>query len=341
MKYQLYPKCFPLHTFIKKCVIENSENTFVDKFKKNNTSKLKRQIKYLITGKLQYLFGDDKLENCNAFYSTGVYYSGKDPYVLDLFDSIFSLAGYNYNLFLKNIEVIKESLMKENCIKIICRSKKNMEEIYKYFPNDKIKNKTILEIPNLKKIYYKKEKKNYLQLLFLGSINNDGDFYQKGGHYAIEILKKLQKDYKVKLILRCIAPINYIEEIEKNKDIIYLPKKLSEKDLDCLYKNSNILLSLNQAYVLMSTLEAKSYSIPIIALDTYKTKDFIEDKKEGYLINPPKNMNRFYKEKKYPTNIRNKDFINELKIIEEKVVNDSCDKIKLIIKNEKDIFIRN
>lgn len=332
MRMQFYPKCFKLHNFIENYVDVN--DSFIDCYQGNTKfDSIKRKVLYLITKDLSHLFGrDELLIGEDAFYSTGVCYMGEEDWILDLYDNIFSLAGYNYKIFIKNIHKISRSLKKSNCLKIICRSESIRDSMIKYFPS-KITDKIILDKPSFPRKKYTKSKSDKLRMLFIGSTNNKGDFYQKGGLYALEVCEELKRrNIPVSLVLRCKVPKELEERVRKNKSISYIDHIIPDKELDYLYENTDILLSLNQTFVLMTTLEAKSYNIPIIAFDTYSVRDYIKDGIDGYIIDTPKNLERFYLDKKYPTNIRTKQFENELKIIDKRIVRNICKIIIMEIK---------
>ncbi|MBM3247391.1 glycosyltransferase family 4 protein [Candidatus Pacearchaeota archaeon] len=206
----------------------------------------------------------------------------------------------------------------------------------RYF-SKKVIDKIVIQIPKLPKKKFKKSKKEYFQILFLGSINNPGDFYQKGGGYAVDILEKLQKLYKIKLVIRCALPSEMQERILSNKDIIYYKNKVSQEKMEELYKTSDIAILANQYFVLMTTLEAKAYSLPIIALDTTPMVRELISKKDGFLIKPPEKLKKFYMMEKYPLDNRNPQFVKFLKCKDNRVVNDIANKIKSLMtkKHEK------
>lgn len=115
------------------------------------------------------------------------------------------------------------------------------------------------------------------QILFVGV-----DFLRKGGDLVVEAFKRMNEKYDsdYKLI---VAGVNQ-QEGYTGDNIEYLGKT-SRKDLSKLFKESTIFCmpSRFEAYGLVF-LEAKSYGLPIVAMDQYEMSYFVEDGKNGYLI---------------------------------------------------------
>jgi glycosyltransferase involved in cell wall biosynthesis len=334
--YQFYPKCFPTtHTFYKKCLIPQSKDTFIDLA--NKSSKLEtytRQAKYILSKDLGYLFGYDKLsDKADMLYSNGPIYCGKENWVLDIMDNPFGMTGYNFNIFKNNISKIESSLAADNCKKIIVRSEDSIDIMKKYF-SDKIISKISLEKIELPKKIYEKKDKPYFQILFMGSINNPGDFYNKGGLIALEAFEKLA-DKNIRLIVRCDVPEELNERLNNNSNIKVIKNRLTDEEIDSLYKESDILIATNPVMSYMVTLEAKSYGLPTICYDGFAIKSYIKDGVDGYILTPPTKLRNILKTESYPSNLRTLEILEALKEVDSEIVNKVCSIIKERIKNEK------
>lgn len=80
-------------------------------------------------------------------------------------------------------------------------------------------------------------------------------------------------------------------------------------------------------------LEAMSYGLPIVALDSYAFSDYVIDDYNGFLIKKSQNI-RGYTEPSYPCNVRSKKFLAEIKNIDKKVIDELCNKVTLLIDNK-------
>lgn len=274
------------------------------------------------------------LSETDLIFSMGALYNGEKPWIVDIIDSPYCLAGNNYNLFIENLPKIIKILSKDNCKKIICANESSIGIMKKFFPK-KILGKTILVRPAVKKQTLKKSKNkidNKVKFLFLGSILNPNDFYVKGGLETISAFEKIQNRCDCKLILRCKVPSELRKRVVNNEKIELIEDRVSEDELFKLYSSSDVLISPAHIYILMSWLESMSFGIPLIVLDTYAVKDYVKDNYNGLIVKKSDKISS-YKEKTYPTNIRTSKFLQEVKKIDSKVIDNLSEKMILLAKN--------
>lgn len=346
-KIQFYPSIYKLHTAYKSLLTNPPEGyKFLDTYdpkyltRKFKGCKILKKIYRLLTKLLQRDLSQKIIkkqrisEEGDLIFSTGVLYYGNKPWVLDIIDCPYSLAGYNYNIFFKNKDRIEKKLLEDNCIAVICANESSISFMKKHF-STKLFKKTILIHPGIKvfKMNKKKKGKNYFQILFMGSLNNPDDFLIKGGLETLETFKKLSEKYSnIKLIMKCKLPKG-VREKYSMKNMVFIEEILPYEKVLKLYLDSDILLMPGHCYFLMAFLESMSFGLPIVALDTYAVKDYVIDKKTGFLIKPSKNFP--YANPFYPTNLRNKEFINSILRGDTNIVNDLANKVELLIKNPK------
>jgi len=345
-KVLFYPSAYTMHTAYKsllnnppedyQMIYDQDPKSPFEKFKKYKIIKglYKSLVNFLKIDLSKRVLNNQKISSdIDLVFSMGVIYEGNLPWVLDILDNPYSLAGYNYNLFIKNKEEIEKKLLKPNCKAIICANESSIELLKKHFSNSFLKKVKLIRpaiIPPeaIKEVRLNKK----FQILFMGSTTNPEDFYVKGGLETIRVFERLQKEYSdIKLIIRCAIPGELISQIKNNPKIELIENRLSELELHNLYRNSSILLCPSHVYMLMSWLESMSYGLPIVALDTYAAKDYIQNNVNGFLITPSKNIP--YMEPSYPVNIRSSKFMEEIKNIDPEVINNLNNAVKLLLKN--------
>jgi len=294
-------------------------------------------MEYLLTGDVGKLFGYDKLEKgSDMLYSNGPIYCGNKNWILDIMDNPFGMTGYNFNIFKKNIKQIADSLEADNCKKIIVRSDDSITIMRKYF-SDKVINKISLEKVELPKKEYVKKKKPYFQILMMGSINNPGDFYNKGGLIALEVFEKLSKAQNVKLVIRCDIPTEILTRVKNNPNIDCLnSKRLTDNEMNDLYEQSDILIATNPVMPFMVTLEAKAYNLPMICYDCFAIKSYIKDQENGFIIDPPEDIKAILQSEEYPSNLRTPEILKTLKKTDPIVINKICNIINNLINIKND-----
>jgi glycosyltransferase involved in cell wall biosynthesis len=131
--------------------------------------------------------------------------------------------------------------------------------------------------------------KNKIKLLYISSM-----FSLKGGCEIIEAYKILKDMFNLELLIvtnKQTIPNKYKEYIYSNHDIKVFDNNLNNDDLVKLYAESHILLHPtfmdSTAIVIMEALKS---GLPVIATDTFAIPEYIENNKNGFIIENPIKM---------------------------------------------------
>ena len=273
--------------------------------------------------------------NIALVFAMSKIYQGNLPYVIEILDNPFSIAGYKYEFFKRHKDEIKRQLSSPFCKKIICTHNPCLNYMKNNFHKE-ISEKCILVRTGVKEqpLYLRPKKdKSVVKLLFVGSITNSQDFYSKGGLETVELFENICQRRNVNLTIRCKIPHEIADRIIKNKKITLIEKEISRDELQKLYLDSDIFLLPGHHFHLMAMLEAMSYGLPIIALDTYAFSDYVINNYNGFLIKKSQRI-KGYTDKSYPCNIRSKEFLAEIKNVDRRVIDNLCNKVILLIDNK-------
>lgn len=290
----------------------------------------------------------DTPPEASLIISTGPIIEEQLPWILMLLDSPFSIGGNDYYVFKKNLERITKALRSPFCKRIIVHTTHSMAIMKRFFPED-ILTKTILVRPAIPLTLPLKKKKpsKTVQFLFLGSINNPGEFLMKGGIEALKTVQLLaQRGDPVELTVRCKVP----EKIKKEYSfpyIRYIESFIPSEELAALYDRTDILLMPGYGgYMIMAYFEAFSRGIPIAALDAFGVSDFIQPGINGFIVQPSTEAPTSVEA--YPANVRSPSFEKTIRagdpIVTERLANELekviWDRKKLAImqKNAYDLF---
>lgn len=243
------------------------------------------------------------------------------PYVLDIIDQPSCMVGYDYDFFTNHIKGIEAKLLSKYCKKIIISNETSMKIMHKTF-SKKVLKKTVLVHAAIRDPVFKKNyNKNEIQLLFMGSIANPQDFYPKGGLEALESFKRISEDFpNIKLIVRCKLPDIVRDKYKSTKNLTILEYQLSKEEWQKIIKDTDICLNLGHHYPLMANLEAMSYGIPIIALDTWAVRDYLDD--SCAVIIKPSEKIKAYSKPEYPLNLRSNNFFKEVWNFDDRVISE-------------------
>lgn len=344
-KVLFYPSAYSLHTAYKsfltnppkgyEFIYRNNPKSPFEKFKGIKFLKRIYKIMISITKKdlSQRILKKEQIpEQIDLLFSTGVLYNGDKPWVIDLLDNPYCLGGYNYDLFIKNKPEIGKTLLSFKCKAIVCANESSVELMKKHFSKELLKKITLIRPAGPSPKEKAKKKGKEFQILFMGSIKNPDDFYLKGGFETIKAFEKLQKKYKnAKLVIRCKIPKEIKSRVEKNKGIELIENFISGKEIEELYSNSDVLSCPSHVYMLMIWLEAMSHGIPIVALDTYATKDYIVSGENGFLVK--KSSKIPYNKPSYPVNVREPNFIRSIKEQDDTVIDGLVEKFEILMKD--------
>lgn len=269
-------------------------------------------------------------------FAMSTIYRGTSPYVLEILDNPFSIAGYNYSIFMRRRNEIADDLSSPLCKKILCANTPTLEFMEKNFSKQVAKkcvlSRTGVELPIVR--VKKKNKNEPVRLLFVGSTTNPQDFYSKGGLETIEFFERICQQRNIHLTVRCKVPHEISERIRHNKKISLIEKEIPFAELQDLYLSADIFILPGHHFHLMAMLEAMSYGLPVIALDTYAFSDYVIDGYNGFLVEKSTQI-QGYNDPSYPCNVRSETFMKEIKKIDERVIDDLSDRVLRLVDNEK------
>ncbi|GIU68445.1 MAG: hypothetical protein KatS3mg093_332 [Candidatus Parcubacteria bacterium] len=289
-------------------IIEN-----INKFKLLN--KLKRMIKLTIRNFFPFLpnahftLTKKKYDLIHCAHCLSL---NKKPWVVDIeYVNQFWAGGIQK----KQKKFILKLLKSNYCKKILAWTEWTKKEILREFPE--IKNKIEVVYPAISKQKFKKKKKKKITLLFVSR-----RFYFKGGLHALEVIDRLTKKYKnVNAFFISDIPIDIKKEYSKNKKIRFI-KFISKKKLFTnILPQTDILIypSYTDTFGFVM-LEALSFGIPIVTVGGQSRREIVNNKKTGFIIKEPKNLN-----------LKDLENLNSFK----ETINEIEKKTEVLIKNKK------
>ncbi len=239
------------------------------------------------------------------------------PWVADIeMIPSFSISNWNKK---RGQKKVKKILLKDNCKKILPWTESVKEEILEIYPKIKDKIEVLYPaIPEVKNLKKKKNKK--LRIIFVSRY-----FDIKGGLLALETLKRLKEKYNIESIVVSDVPKKIREKYPNIKIFGLLPKK----DLFELMKDSDIFLYPSAMDTFgFSLLEAMSFGLPIVTINTHRTKsrkEIVENEKTGIIFDFFDKIN-FYEIRKNEEEIINKLIENCSRLIEDKKLREKMSK---------------
>jgi glycosyltransferase involved in cell wall biosynthesis len=282
-------------------VITNNKIFWVSNLLKRNIKKSIKILKLSIPNIHLSPKGDYDLIHCCHCLS-----KNNKPWVCDIemIPSFTISEGYSK----EDKKKVKKILLLKNCKKIIPWSKSVKKDILKDYPE--VKNKIEVVYPSVPEIKGLKKKKNKkLKIIFIARY-----FNIKGGLIALEVLEKLRSKYDIDGIVVSTVPTNLKKKYHKLK--IY--DLMSSKRLFKLMEKSDLFLYPSSIDTFgFSLLEAMAFGLPIITINTEKTKsrkEIVKNNETGFIFNINKELN-FNKINKNEEKVVKKLIRNSIKLI--------------------------
>ena len=179
-------------------------------------------------------------------------------------------------------KVVRKILSSGYCRKIMAWTEATKKDIVGMFPE--IENKVEVVYYALPTMKQKVRKNKDIVLFFSGR-----HFYAKGGLHATEIMDRLTKKYSnVRGVINGAIPEEIISKYAKNKKLKF-HQLMPHKDVLELFRRADIFVypgySDSFGFVYM---EAMAFGVPIVTVDRHSRREIVEDGKQGFVIDIPK-----------------------------------------------------
>ncbi len=211
----------------------------------------------------------------------------KKPWVVDIehYWNFSSSSDVSYSSSGKNI--IKKLLKKDQCKSIMPWTESARKTMFDALKDKTIENKTKIVTYAFPSPKIKKMKHDGIHLFFSGRY-----FLGKGGSQALKVIDYLTKKYdNVTGTFLSQTPKEFLKKYKENKKIEFHGLMPLNKIMTEIYPKSDIFIypgfSDSFGFVLV---EALAFGLPVITVNGFARRDIIEDKKDGFVISRPKNL---------------------------------------------------
>ena len=298
----------------------------------------KKSLKKILPSNWRYHFFnfllDSKISSSQHLIFSEQILDINQPWIFEILDHPTCMTGNNYNLFLKNKKDIEKKLLSPFCKRIIIVNESSLKIMKEHFSSNVTKKCVLLRAGVIPETYKKKLNYKEIKIVFIGSLANPDDFYMKGGLEALESFKIISEKFLgVKLFFRNSVPNEIKKKYSNIPNLYFLDKALDLVQWKNLLKNADICLNPGHVYSLMATLESLNNCLSIIMLDSWGVKDYLKNDYNSILIKPSTNI-KGYRNPAYPTNVRTKEFVSEIKAGDPRVIEDICSALSKLIKDK-------
>ena len=243
--------------------------------------------------------------NCDLIFAAQHLIKTERPWVVDL-EFVNALAGYCNIYFAKNI--ISKKLNSNECKAILPWSNWGSNTLLNSIDCTTFKDKIrVVRYTVPPKTRRNDVQKSGIRMLFVGSINECGRMREmyKAIYENMEAFIQIQDKYDdLELVIRSNVTPEIRERASKYQNIKIVDTPLSNTQMEDLYRSADIFPHVGYEALNLSTLEAMSYGIPVIATNIYNIPEAITHMKNGMLIDLP-NPSLFYTRESCPNEYSN------------------------------------
>jgi glycosyltransferase involved in cell wall biosynthesis len=215
----------------------------------------------------------------------------KEPWVLEMtFELPYVLCG-STKWLMSLRDKVRKILLSENCRKILFQLEKGREAFLYQLGEDLVYKTEVVPRGEFPRAFKKDYDSERIKILFVNSANisNEFSFYMKGGAEVVATFLKLNKSYEnIELTLRTVIPNTYKKALSRFKNVKIIDKPIPWTELEKEWITADIFIHPHHGNLSHSLLDAMSYSLPVVASDTWATSEIIKDGKTGFLVHDPK-----------------------------------------------------
>jgi len=221
-------------------------------------------------------------------YSVGHLVFRKEPWVIDLVAQ--TLPTGNLRHFKRFSQVTESAFASKYCKKILCQYEAAKKSVLLNYDCTQFKEKIETLLPAVPKKRFARSygHKDKLDLLFVGSANIPRQFEEKGGRELLDAFALLRRKYRnVQLTVRSDVPAHIKSRYDGLEGLNFVERVLSWSALEPTFEKADVFLM--PAYNAPATvmLDAMSYELPIVTVDSWSNVEVVEDGKTGFVIEVP------------------------------------------------------
>ncbi len=221
-----------------------------------------------------------------------------EPWVVDMeFAHLF--AGRHPKHLKRYRRVIQGALASPHCRRIICWSEAARSTLLdldmQHFEHKIEVVYNSIEPKNFVKEYGNGKK---IKILFVGAdaLTNAWEAFEyKGGREVLATFSILRHRYNhLELVVRSNPPPDVRTKYEGMDGLRIIDKFILRGDLEEEYRTADIFLMPSHTTIFMTLLEAMSFELPVVTIDSWSNAEHIEDGKTGLVVPRSKRLPYYY-----------------------------------------------
>jgi glycosyltransferase involved in cell wall biosynthesis len=171
------------------------------------------------------------------------------------------------------------------------------------------------------------------RLLFVGSGTSKGGFDFRGGREALETFALLRQRYdNVEMVVRSDVPPDVKSRYRGMSGLRIIDDFISREEMDHEYRSADIFIIPSHNTSPMIVLDAMSYELPVVTINTWANPEYVADGKTG-LVACSSTKLQYYNPGTHQPNWANAAFQRAIRTPDPDVVSDLVSKVAILIED--------
>jgi hypothetical protein len=256
----------------------------------------------------------------------------REPWVVSM-EYPGMLLGGDIKHLNRYCHVLERSFASTCCKKILCEYETAQRALITTIDckpfSDKIT--VVLPAPPPLPQFTRTDKNDAVRLFTLGSGNIRGEYESRGIREVLEMFIILHRRYPdLELVVRSDMPSHDFQYYQNIPGLRIIDRVIPRADLEQEFKVADIFVLPSHGTYPFTLMEAMSYELPVVTLQTWANSEFIEDGRTGLLIQPSKKVPYYYKDTAHP-NFGSADFRKAIQFPDREVIGELVQKVSLLI----------
>lgn len=257
-----------------------------------------------------------------------------EPWVVEV-EFATLLAGRHPKHLMRFRGMISRILSSSHCRKIICWSDAGRRTLTADLDAGGLQHKVEI-VPHTipPKNFAKAYGSHRVRLIFIGAdalASSWTAFDYKGGREVLETFARLRRQFgHLELVVRASVPPDVKVRYAGMDGLRMIEQHIAWEELEREYMSADICILPSQTTIAMTILEAMSYELPVVTIDSWANAEYVEDGKTG-LVAPRSRKLPYYYANTSQVNFGTPEYDRAVRVTDHEVVEELAKRVSMLI----------
>jgi glycosyltransferase involved in cell wall biosynthesis len=175
-----------------------------------------------------------------------------------------------------------------------------------------------------------------VRLIFIGAdalASSWTAFDYKGGREVLEVFARLRQQFgQLELVVRASVPPDVKARYAGMDGLRVIEQRIVWEELEREYMSADICILPSQTTIPMTILEAMSYELPVVTIDSWANAEYVEDGKTG-LVAPRSRRLPYYYGGTSQVNFGTVQYDKAMRVADHEVAEELANRVSMLVKD--------